>query len=121
MAIEGEELYNTICSLNNKKAVKMELSRDANSEALQFIDKCNKSWFSSSPKPYQGQFDNESGGTLSYAKSLITNAVRLINSPGYSLYDNEQERRWKTPSRGFGGGKLKTRRKSKRIRTKRRR
>lgn len=114
------ELYNTICSLKDKSAIKKELEKKQ-SDSVRFIDKCKKSWFSSTPNPYEGQFDNENDGAVSYAKYEIDDVVKKLN---YSIYGeiNENTRRWKEdPFRGFGGRKSKRRKTTRRTKTKRRR
>ena len=113
----GAELYNTICSIKDKTAVRNQLKK-TNSDAIGLIDACKKGWFSSKTKPYEGQFDNYDCNQIGYAMREIENASRVINYNPYKQV-NDSTRQWNTPSRGFGGRK--TRRKTKRANTKRRR
>ncbi len=114
----GAELYNTICAIKDKSAVKNQLKK-TNSDALGLIDSCKKGWFSSQSKPYEGQFDNYDCNQIDYAIREIENASRVVNYNPYREA-NAQRELWNTPLRGFGGGK-KTRKKGKRAKTRKRR
>ena len=114
----GVGLYNTICSIPDKTAVKNQLKK-TNSDALGLIDACKKGWFSSRSKPYEGQFDNYDCNQIGYVTREIEKASAIVNYNPYKQM-NDGARQWNTPSRGFGGGK-KTRRRGKRGKTAKRR